>query len=94
MDTVMRCWPNLALPGSLNTELALPKHFEDATALVREDDLRRDVVLGPEIGDYLGSVEAYDRAGYDGVWFHQVGDDQEGFTAFAERELLPSLRAS
>ncbi|HET9310193.1 MAG TPA: TIGR03557 family F420-dependent LLM class oxidoreductase [Actinomycetota bacterium] len=94
MDTVMRCWPNLALAGSLNTELALPKHFEDATRLVREDDLRPSVVLGPELGDYLGSVEAFDRAGYDGVWFHQVGEDQEGFTAFAERELLPALRAS
>jgi G6PDH family F420-dependent oxidoreductase len=94
MTTVLRCWPNLALPGSLNAELALPKHFEDATELVREDDLRPSVVVGPELGDYLASVEAYEGAGYDGVWFHQVGDDQEGFTTFAEKELLPAVRAS
>ncbi len=94
LSTVMRCWPNLALPGSLNAELALPKHFEDATSLVREDDLRPAVVVGPELDDYLASIEAYERAGYDGVWFHQVGDDQEGFTTFAEKELLPALRAA
>jgi len=94
MDTVLRRWPNVALPGSLNAELALPKHFEDATKLVREDDLRPRVVVGPELGDYIRSVDAYGQAGYDGVWFHQVGEDQEGFAAFAEKELLPALRAS
>jgi alkanesulfonate monooxygenase SsuD/methylene tetrahydromethanopterin reductase-like flavin-dependent oxidoreductase (luciferase family) len=29
--------------------------------------------------------------GYDHVYFHQVGPDQEGFLQFAERELLPRL---
>ena len=28
-------------------------------------------------------------AGYDHVYFHQIGPDQEGFLRFAERELLP-----
>ena len=31
----------------------------------------------------------YERAGYDHVYLHQVGPDQEGFLRFAERELLP-----
>ena len=29
------------------------------------------------------------EAGYDHVYLHQVGPDQEGFLGFAERELLP-----
>ena len=39
-------------------------------------------------------VHTYGQAGYDGVWFHQVGTDQEGFATFAEKELLPALRSS
>jgi coenzyme F420-dependent glucose-6-phosphate dehydrogenase len=91
LETAMRRWPNAALPGSLNAELALPDQFEDAAGLVDRDDMLERIVVGPEVGDY---VEAYARAGYDGVWFHQIGVDQEGFTAFAGKELLPALMAS
>jgi hypothetical protein len=37
-----------------------------------------------------GILEFVD-AGYDRVYFHQVGPDQEGFLRFAEAELLPRL---
>jgi hypothetical protein len=36
-------------------------------------------------------VREFVDAGYDHVYLHQVGPDQEGFLRFAETELLPAL---
>jgi G6PDH family F420-dependent oxidoreductase len=94
LETVMRCWPNVALPGSLTAEIALPDHFGDATKLVGHEDVRGSVVVGPDVDDYVEAVRTYERAGYDGVWFHQVGADQQGFADFARKDLLPALTAA
>jgi G6PDH family F420-dependent oxidoreductase len=91
---VLERWPNAALPGALSVELPMPSDFEQAAALVRPEDVRGSVVTGPDPEPYVEMVRRYERAGYDGVWFHQVGVDQEGFTAFAAKELLPALGAS
>jgi hypothetical protein len=47
------------------------------------------VVCGPNVDRYAEQIDAYEQAGYDHVYLHQVGPDQEGFLRFAERELLP-----
>lgn len=94
LRTALERWPNAALPGALSTELALPEHFEQAAELVRLDDLRGSVVTGPEPDPYIEMVRRYVEAGYDGIWFHQIGTDQEGFATFAQKELLPALRSS
>lgn len=94
LRTALERWPNAGLPGALSAELALPDHFEQAAELVRIDDLRDSIVTGPEPAPYVEMVRRYEKAGYDGVWFHQIGTDQEGFAAFAQKELLPALRSS
>ena len=53
------------------------------------DDVAESVVCGPDAGPVLEQIDAYVEAGYDHVYLHQVGPDQEGFFAFAEREILP-----
>ena len=37
------------------------------------------------------SVGKYVDAGYDHLYFHQIGPDQDGFFRFWERELAPKL---
>lgn len=86
-------WPNAGVPGALNAELALPSHFEQAATLVRADDLDH-IVTGPDPQPYLDVAREYAGAGYDGVWFHQVGTDQEGFTEFVRAEVLSELSDS
>jgi coenzyme F420-dependent glucose-6-phosphate dehydrogenase len=92
LRTAVERWPNAGLPGSLSTELAMPAHFEDASSLVGADELRVSVVVGSDVEPYLEQAQRYAEAGYDGVWFHQIGTDQDGFCGFAEKELLPALR--
>ena len=91
LRTAVERWPNAGLPGSLSTELAMPAHFEQAASLVRADQLSGSVVVGAEVGPYVDRAREYVEAGYDGLWFHQIGTDQDGFCTFAEKELLPAL---
>jgi hypothetical protein len=50
------------------------------------------VPCGPDLVDDLrDSVRSYVDAGYDHVYFHQIGDDQEGFFHYWERELRDVL---
>ena len=81
-------WPNGGLTGSLSQELALPEHFEQAAQTVTQDDVAENVPCGPDPEPILEQIRAYDEAGFDHVYIHQIGPDQEGFLRFAQRELL------
>jgi coenzyme F420-dependent glucose-6-phosphate dehydrogenase len=92
--TALEWWPIAALNGSLYAELALPSHFEGATSTVREEDLTPTVVCGPDPEQHLAKIREYLDAGFDHVWIHQVGPDQDGFFRFYEREVLPRIVAA
>jgi coenzyme F420-dependent glucose-6-phosphate dehydrogenase len=81
-------WPNAGLRGPLSQELALPSHFEDAVAMVSEDEVADAVVCGPDPERHLEGIQKFVDAGFDHVYVHQVGPDQEGFIDFFEREIL------
>lgn len=71
----------------------MPAHFEAATSLVGAEELKGSVVVGPDVEPYVERARTYAEAGYDGLWFHQIGVDQDGFCSFAEKELLPELKS-
>ncbi len=49
-------------------------------------------MCGPDPERHISKLGEYLDAGYDHVWVHQIGPDQEGFFRFYEREVLPKLR--
>ncbi|HJR24398.1 MAG TPA: TIGR03557 family F420-dependent LLM class oxidoreductase [Acidimicrobiales bacterium] len=89
--TVYEIWPNTGVPGQLSQDLPTWTHFEEAVELVSEEDATKSVPCGPDVGPVLESVRKYVDAGYDHLYFHQIGPDQEGFLRFWERELAPAL---
>jgi coenzyme F420-dependent glucose-6-phosphate dehydrogenase len=84
-------WPNAGLEGPLNQELALPAHFEAAAEMVEPNDLAESIPVGPDADRYLEEIKKFEDAGFDHVYLHQVGPDQDGFIQFAQRELMPML---
>jgi G6PDH family F420-dependent oxidoreductase len=90
--TAMEWWPIAALPGKLMTELATPADFEAAAQLVSEDAVASSLVCGPDPEKYLAEIRSFTDAGFDHVYIHQVGPDQEGFFRFYERELVRKLQ--
>jgi G6PDH family F420-dependent oxidoreductase len=92
MELLMDVWPMPGIPGELSAELPSPRHFEQAAALVRPDDLR-EIPVGPDPAPYLEMIERYRQAGFDTVILHQVGPDQQRFLKFAADELMPAIGA-
>jgi coenzyme F420-dependent glucose-6-phosphate dehydrogenase len=89
--TAHHWWPNAGVPGELSQELPLPRHFEQAAELVTPEALAEKLPLGPDAERHLDAIRAYVDAGFDHVYVHQIGPDQEGFFRFYEREVLPKL---
>jgi coenzyme F420-dependent glucose-6-phosphate dehydrogenase len=85
----LRQWPNGAIGGSYFLELPLPAHFEEATEVLSEEDIAGSVICGPDPERHRATIQEYVDAGYDHVYVHQIGPDQDGFFAFYEREVLP-----
>jgi G6PDH family F420-dependent oxidoreductase len=90
--TALEIWPNAGLSGELSQELPTPAHFEQAVKLVTEDTVAEQVVCGPDPQKHIAQIRKYLDAGFDHVYVHQVGPDQEGFFEFYARQVLPQLR--
>ena len=91
--TVHKVWPNGGIPGQLAQDLPTWTHFEQAAQLVREDDAAASVPCGPYVDGVVDSVRQFIAAGYDHLYFHQIGPDQDGFFRFWSEELQPALAA-
>jgi coenzyme F420-dependent glucose-6-phosphate dehydrogenase len=89
--TAFEVWPNAGLEGPLSQELAIPEHYEAAVKLLSEDDVAETVICGPNPKPHLEAIRDYEQAGYDHVYVHQVGRDQENFLRFYAEEILPKL---
>jgi G6PDH family F420-dependent oxidoreductase len=90
--TALEQWPNGAVSGSYFLELAMPSHFEEAAELVGEEDIAASVVCGPDPDRHVAAIQQFVDAGYEHVYVHQVGPDQEGFFDFYQREVMQSFR--
>ncbi|MFC5835575.1 TIGR03557 family F420-dependent LLM class oxidoreductase [Nonomuraea insulae] len=75
-------------------ELPGPVNFAAAAGTVRPDDVARSVPCGNDVDAVVAGVRKYADAGYTHVALVQIGhDQQQPFFDWAEKELLPALRA-
>ena len=89
--TAREWWPTSGLKGHLSWEIKTPALFELAVKSVSEDDVAKSIVCGPDPEPHLEKIRKFADAGYDHVYVHQIGPDQEGFFRFYEERILPEL---
>jgi G6PDH family F420-dependent oxidoreductase len=85
-------WPNSGLKGNLSWEIKTPSMFEHAVKSLREEDVAESIICGPDPERHLKAIRRFSDAGYDHVYVHQVGPDQEGFFRFYAEQILPALQ--
>ncbi len=90
-ETAFKWWPTGSIRGELHQELPLPAHFEQAAEMLSEADVAESVISGPDPDALVDAAKEYAAAGFDHIYFHQVGPDQDGFFRFYEKELAPRL---
>ena len=70
--------------GNSRQELPTWTHFEQVAELVTEDDVAERVPCGPDVEPIVDEVRQMIDAGYDHVYLHQIGHDQNAlFDAWA-----------
>jgi len=85
-------WPNAGLKGNLAWEVKKPSLFEHACAPLREEDIADSIICGPDAKRHRAAIKKFIDSGYDHVYIHQVGPDQEGFFRFYQEEIIPAFR--
>jgi G6PDH family F420-dependent oxidoreductase len=85
-------WRNEGLPGELAQVLPSPRHFEQASTLVRPEMLKESFALGPNPDRHLAMIEQYDKAGYDEVYVANIGPHYRELCDLYAKEVLPRVR--
>jgi G6PDH family F420-dependent oxidoreductase len=85
-------WPNLGLPGELARVLPSPRHFEEASELVRPEMLKDVFALGPDPDRHLAMIERYKTAGYEEVYVANIGPYHRELCDLYAKEILPRMR--
>lgn len=92
-DVVAETWPNAAIPGQLGQDLPTWTHFEQAASLVTPERLSERVRCGPDLEALAELVGQYVDAGFDHIYFHQIGRDQDSFFEAWDGGLRSMVRA-
>lgn len=91
IKTAHEIWRFTALPGTLSADLPTPAHFESASKLVTEEQVAESVICGPDKKKHLDAIQEMLDAGFEEVYIHQVGRDQDGFFEFYKKNILPEV---
>lgn len=78
----------------VNADLPDPRAFKDATRFVSPEQVAEQIPCGPDVQEHVQRIRSFIEAGFTEIALVQIGGDQQAdFIAWAERELLPALRA-
>lgn len=82
------------LGWKVNSDLPGPEAFEAASQFVTPDQVAEQLPCGPDVAEHVGKIKPFLDAGFTEVGLVQIGGaHQRQFLSWAERELLPALRA-
>ncbi|HEX4904504.1 MAG TPA: TIGR03885 family FMN-dependent LLM class oxidoreductase [Acidimicrobiales bacterium] len=82
-----------ALQDPLPWDLKTPAHFDAATAAVGVDDLRDAVRISSDLAQHAAWISELVEVGFDEVYLHHVGKEQDAFIDAFGSKVLPELAA-
>ena len=91
-DAAFAQWRQNTLPNSVMTDLAHPSQIADAATHVTPEDLDGAVRISSDLQQHVEWLRADLARGFEGLYLHEVGPEQERFVEVFGREVLPRLR--
>ena len=85
-------WPTTVLGWDSRSWINTPTMFEQVTATATEEDVSKRILCGPDLDKIRDAAKKYLSAGFDHLYFHQVGPLQKEFIQVLSEEIIPSLR--
>jgi hypothetical protein len=76
------------IPWDLQTVEA----FDEVARFVRPEDVRSGVLVSADLGRHRGWLQDFASLGFDAVYLHHVGREQQPFIDAFGEHVLPELR--
>ncbi|HEX9068485.1 MAG TPA: TIGR03557 family F420-dependent LLM class oxidoreductase [Ktedonobacterales bacterium] len=91
MEQAVREWPNggMAFPKS---DIRNPEDFEAMAKIVRPENFANRVLTSADLAEHAAHIQHFIDLGFDEVYVHNVGRNQEEFLRAYGRDVLPRLR--
>jgi G6PDH family F420-dependent oxidoreductase len=90
-EQAMREWPNGGMPFPKG-DIRNPEDFAAMAKLVHIDNFKNRVLMSADLDEHFEHVQRFVDLGFDEVYVHNVGRNQEEFIrAYGER-VIPKLR--
>ncbi|WP_108462659.1 TIGR03885 family FMN-dependent LLM class oxidoreductase [Devosia naphthalenivorans] len=87
-------WRSNVFSPPLCWDLELPEHFEEASRFVRREDMSASVLISSEPARFVDWLGELASLGFDGLYLHHVGREQQAFIETFGELVLPQLRGS
>ncbi|WP_435018308.1 TIGR03885 family FMN-dependent LLM class oxidoreductase [Tundrisphaera sp. TA3] len=84
-------WRANTLDSRILVELEMPEDFEHAARDLRPEDLDGHIRISSDLGQHAAWLQEDLALGFDEIYVHQVGRDQEGFLRAFGEHVLPRL---
>jgi probable non-F420 flavinoid oxidoreductase len=91
-DAAFAQWRQNTLPNSVMTDLAHPEQIAAAAGHVTPGDLDGAVRISASLDEHAAWLRDDLDMGFDALYLHEVGPEQERFVESFGREVLPVLR--
>ena len=91
-DAAFAQWRQNTLPNSVMTDLAHPAQIAAAATHFTPEDLDGAVRISSDLGRHVEWLRGDVERGFNGLYLHEVGPEQERFVEVFGREVLPRLR--
>ncbi len=75
-------------------DMELPAHFDEASRFVREEDMRDAVLISSDPARFVDWLSEFAALGFDGLYLHHVGREQQEFVETFGERVLPALAGS
>lgn len=85
-------WRHAAITGVSLWDVEQPEDFDALAGDPTDEQLRSGALVADDASALADRIADLARVGFDRVYLHGVGTDQNAFLERAERDLLPALR--
>lgn len=84
-------WPNGGMPFP-KADIRNPEDFEAMAKFVRIENFKNRVLISPDLDEHRAHIQHYLDLGFDEVYIHNVGRNQEAFVEAYGKHVIPHLR--
>ena len=91
LDIAHEQWRSNVFAPPVCWDLESPAHFDEASRFVRKDDMRDSVLISSDPAMFVDWLSELAGLGFDGLYLHHVGVEQQEFIETFGQRVLPML---